>query len=158
MPDFKMYYSSVVIKMIWYWPKTDMQTKNKMEDLHTSYFPATVSGTAMNVTEQVSMEVGCQLLWACAKEWWMVALFQFFFEDSLYLFPDWLQQSSFPPTTNEDSPQPQWHQLSVMLLILAILTGVRGNLKVVLTCTSIITKDGEHSFEVLLSHFVYFIH
>ena len=39
------------------------------------------------------------------------------------------------------SPNPRQHLLSLEFLILAILTGVRWNLKVVLICISLIIKD-----------------
>jgi hypothetical protein len=41
--------------------------------------------------------------------------------------------------------------LSPEFLILAILIGVRGNLRVVLICISLMIKDVEHFFHVLLS-------
>jgi hypothetical protein len=44
------------------------------------------------------------------------------------------------------SPQPCQHLLSPEFLILAILTGVRFNLRVVLICISLTTKDVEHYF------------
>jgi hypothetical protein len=42
------------------------------------------------------------------------------------------------------SPHPRQHLLSPEFLILAILTGVRWNLRVVLICTSLIITDAEH--------------
>jgi hypothetical protein len=52
------------------------------------------------------------------------------------------------------SPHPCQHLLSPKYLILAILTGVRWNLRVVLICISLMIKDAEHLFQVLLSHLV----
>jgi hypothetical protein len=42
------------------------------------------------------------------------------------------------------SPNPLQHMLSHDVLIFAILTGVKWNLRVVLICISLITKDFEH--------------
>ena len=52
------------------------------------------------------------------------------------------------PTSNEEtvplSPNPCQHLLSLEILILAILTGVRWNLRVVLICFFLMIKDVEH--------------
>jgi hypothetical protein len=53
------------------------------------------------------------------------------------------------------SPHPHHHLLSPEFLTLAILTGVRVNVKVVLNCISLMIKDVEHFFQVLLSHSVF---
>jgi hypothetical protein len=63
------------------------------------------------------------------------------------------------------SPHPRQHFLLMVHLMLAILTRVRWNLSVVLTCISFRARDGEHFFlviwissleKVLLSSVAYF--
>jgi hypothetical protein len=44
------------------------------------------------------------------------------------------------------SPHPHQHVLVVVLLMMAILTGVRWNLSLVLICISFMARDGEHFF------------
>jgi hypothetical protein len=53
------------------------------------------------------------------------------------------------------SPHPRQHLLSPEYLILAILTSMRWNLRVILICVSLMIKDVEHFFQVLLSHSVF---
>ena len=48
------------------------------------------------------------------------------------------------------TPQPLQHRLSLVFLILAILTGVRWYLRVVLICISLIAKEVEHDLKCLL--------
>jgi hypothetical protein len=45
------------------------------------------------------------------------------------------------------SPHPHQHLLSPEFLILAVLTGVRWNLRIVLICVSLMIKDVEHFFK-----------
>ena len=48
-------------------------------------------------------------------------------------------------------PHPCQHLLSPEFMILAILTGVRWNLRVVLIYISLLIKDGEHCFRCFLA-------
>lgn len=54
--------------------------------------------------------------------------------------------TSYNPTSNGEvsillSPHPQQHVLSSEIFILAILTGEKWNFRVILACSSLITKD-----------------
>jgi hypothetical protein len=49
------------------------------------------------------------------------------------------------------------HLLLVVFLMIAILTGVRWNLSVVLICISFTARDGEHSFHVFFSRVDFFL-
>jgi hypothetical protein len=49
------------------------------------------------------------------------------------------------------SPNPKQHVLSPQVLIFAILIGVRWNLRVILICIPLITKDFEHFFRYFLA-------
>jgi hypothetical protein len=53
------------------------------------------------------------------------------------------------------SPHPHQHLLSTEFLILAILTGVRWNLRDGLICIYLMIKDAEYFFQVLLSPYVF---
>jgi hypothetical protein len=49
------------------------------------------------------------------------------------------------------SPHPHQHLLLVVFLMMAILTGVKWNLSVVLICISFMDQDGEHFFMCFLA-------
>jgi hypothetical protein len=55
------------------------------------------------------------------------------------------------------SLHPHQHLFLVVFLMVAILTGVRWNLSVVLICISFIARDGEHFFRVFFSHLDFFL-
>jgi hypothetical protein len=71
---------------------------------------------------------------------------QFFFQSG-YTCLHYHQQCTRVPF----SPHPHLHLLLVVFLMMAILTGVRWNLSVILICISFMARDGDHFFMCVLA-------
>jgi hypothetical protein len=122
---------------------------------------AIINKTAMNIVEHVSLlQVGTSSGYmarrgnAGSSSSTMINFLrncQTDFQSGCTSLKSYQQRRSIPL-----SPHPCQHLLSPEFLILAILTGVRWNL-FVLIYISLMIKDAEHFFQVLLSHSVFHI-
>jgi hypothetical protein len=70
-----------------------------------------------------------------------------YFKKPPYCFPQWLYCLTFPTAVYECSfPLHPYQHLLLVFLIVAILTGVRWNLNMILICISFMDRDGDHFF------------
>jgi hypothetical protein len=100
----------------------------------------------------------CSIFWIYAQEWYSwVVLHPIFWGTarliSHVVVPAWNLINN--GNIFRFSPNAYMHLLSPEILFLAILTGMRWNLNVVLICISLIIKDVEHFFRCILTIQVY---
>ena len=106
---------------------------------------------AMNIVETRAPVAWWGIFWVYSQEWHamysdrsissFLRILQIYFQTGCMSLQSYQQWRNFP-----HSQHPHQHILSAVVLILANLIGVWWNLRAVLTCIFLITKDFEHFF------------
>lgn len=123
------------------------------------HFPAIVNRTIMNWARISG--AGCLVFRAYAKEGYSSVHGRFIANILRALYTDFQSGCTNLPSPQQQTrvlfcTQPPHHFLSVVMFILAILTRVRGNLKVVLIFIYPIAKGYEHFKTYFLANFYFF--